>query len=157
MDRLIAKRNQVVGSASTFNGMDRDVGHAPLLSGETVSANADDLVPQYGFLGCMEHDGTLDTKVFQNTNVPFSTFICGVQGSGKSHTTAVMLENALLRSPQIGHLEAPVSALVFSYGEFSNGGLGFNISEAAFLAAADKAWYESATTSFYSNVLLTYE
>ncbi|KAL1601986.1 hypothetical protein SLS59_005152 [Nothophoma quercina] len=53
--------------------------------------------------------------VFLNTNVPFSTFICGVQGSGKSHTTSCFLENAVLLSPNIGHLESPVSTLVFSY------------------------------------------
>lgn len=71
-----------------------------------------------------------------NTNIPFSAFICGVQGSGKSYTTSTILENALIPSPHIGRLESPLSALVFSYGHFSGGGEGFSISEAAFLAAA---------------------
>lgn len=68
--------------------------------------------------------------------MPFSAFICGVQGSGKSHTTSCILENAILASSHLGHLESPVSTLVFNYGEWSSGGAGFNISEATFLGAS---------------------
>ena len=83
---------------------------------------------------------TLESKIFQNTNAPFATFVCGVQGSGKSHTTACMLENALLPSKTLGHLRAPASALVFSYGKWSSGGANFSISEATYLAAPDPAF-----------------
>lgn len=68
--------------------------------------------------------------------MPFSAFICGVQGSGKSHTTSCILENSILTSPDLGNTERPVSTLVFSYGEWSSGGAGFNVSEAAFLGAS---------------------
>ncbi|KAF1848037.1 uncharacterized protein K460DRAFT_279645 [Cucurbitaria berberidis CBS 394.84] len=133
--------DQLISQKSVATGMSQDIENAPLLSGDIVSAHVEDLVPQYGFLGSYTEGADAPyTKIFQNTNVPFSTFICGVQGSGKSHTTAVMLENALLSSPYLGYLKAPVSALVFNYGEFSNGGLGFNISEVAFLAAANKSF-----------------
>jgi hypothetical protein len=40
-----------------------------------------------------------------------------------------------VRSNRLGRIEAPVSALVFSYGEFSGNGAGFSLSEAAFLAS----------------------
>jgi hypothetical protein len=73
--------------------------------------------------------------LFLNTNVPSSAFICGMQGSGKSHTTACILENALIPSKQFGRLQSPLSALVFSYGQFGGNGSGFTISEAAFLGA----------------------
>jgi hypothetical protein len=49
-----------------------------------------------------------------------------------------MLENALITSPHLGRLQAPVSALVFSYSEFSNGGSAFAVSEAASLATASE-------------------
>ncbi|KAH7079616.1 hypothetical protein FB567DRAFT_125993 [Paraphoma chrysanthemicola] len=136
--KLAADRARNVGGDNPLDGINRDIGHAPLLSEAIVTQHARDLVPQFGFLGS-EHTEGQDTKVFQNTNVPFSTFICGVQGSGKSHTTACMLENALIPSPHLGRLQAPVSALVFSYSEFSNGGSGFAVSEAASLARASEA------------------
>jgi hypothetical protein len=40
-----------------------------------------------------------------------------VQGSGKSHTTSVMLENMLISHPPIGHLAKPLSALILHLGE----------------------------------------
>jgi hypothetical protein len=73
--------------------------------------------------------------LFLNTNVPFPAFICGVHGSGKSHTTTCVLENALIPSKQLGRLQSSLSALVFSYGQFGGNGSGFTISEAAFLGA----------------------
>lgn len=39
-----------------------------------------------------------DPRVFLNGNAPWSAFICGLQGSGKSHTLACMLGLCLLRS-----------------------------------------------------------
>ncbi|KAI0282338.1 hypothetical protein BGY98DRAFT_113155 [Russula aff. rugulosa BPL654] len=33
------------------------------------------------------------TRLYLNTNTPFSALVCGVQGSGKSHTVSVILEN----------------------------------------------------------------
>jgi hypothetical protein len=107
--------------------------NAPLFTSNIDPENNRALYPQYGLIGC--HEGK---KLFLNTNRPFSAFICGVQGSGKSHTTACILENALIPSHLLGRLETPLSALVFSYGQFGGDGSGFSISEAAFLAAPDR-------------------
>lgn len=43
--------------------------------------------------------------------------ICGVQGSGKSHTVNVLLENALMRERRISVVDQPLSALVLHLGE----------------------------------------
>lgn len=125
------------------HGMEHGIEHGPLLSQRIVTEHAKDLVPQYGFLGCLHDEtasGSADVKMFQNTNVPFSAFVCGVQGSGKSHTTATMLENALIPSRHLGRLVAPASALVFSYGDWVDGGVGFQISEATHLAKSLPAY-----------------
>ena len=50
-----------------------------------------------------------------NTNAPWSAFICGSQGTGKSYTTSCMLESLLLRDNRIGNLHAPSAAMVFHY------------------------------------------
>lgn len=106
-----------------------EIQHAPLLTANLVSDHQD-VIPQYGLMGSYEKE-----KLFLNTNVPFSAFICGVQGSGKSHTASCILENALIASKQLGRLENPLSALILSYGQFGGDGSGFSISEAAFLAS----------------------
>lgn len=55
------------------------------------------MIPQYGLLGSgCQVDGVqpapeVDRRMFLNTNVPWSTFICGVQGSGKSHTLSCLI------------------------------------------------------------------
>jgi hypothetical protein len=50
-----------------------------------------------------------------NTNAPWSAFICGSQGSGKSYTISCMLEGLLLKDPRIGNLNKASSAMVFHY------------------------------------------
>ena len=60
-----------------------------------------------------------DPRLFLNTNTPWSTFICGSQGSGKSHTLSVMLENALLPS-SLGKLPNPLAGIVFHYDRFTS-------------------------------------
>jgi hypothetical protein len=46
--------------------------------------------------------------------------VCGVQGSGKSHTVSVLLENMLIPDLQeIGSLEQPLAGLVLHFGEGS--------------------------------------
>jgi hypothetical protein len=115
------------------NKFDPEILHAPLLDGEMISTDGR-LLPQYGLMGSHK-ERSAKSRMFLNTNTPFSAFICGVQGSGKSHTTACILENSLIPSKNLGHLERPLSALVFSYGHFSGDGSGYSISEAAFLAS----------------------
>jgi hypothetical protein len=133
MDSLVAGKSK---TDATIDGIKRDIGHAPLLSAGLVVKHVKDLVPQFGFLGSRSESEPHDAKVFHNINVPFSTFICGVQGSGKSHTTACMLENALIPSRTLGVLQSPISALVFSYGQSQTVRGDFDVSEAVHLAAS---------------------
>lgn len=60
--------------------------------------------------------------------------MCGVQGSGKSHTLSVLLENLIIPDlPSIGSCQKPVSGLVLHYSE---GGSGARPCEAAWIACA---------------------
>lgn len=53
---------------------------------------------------------------YQNT--PFSALVCGVQGSGKSHTVSVILENMFVTGcPALGQLVKPLAGLVLHVGE----------------------------------------
>jgi hypothetical protein len=69
--------------------------------------------------------------VFINTNVPFSTFICGKQGSGKSYTLSCLLEGCLLSADQLGKLPRPLSGIVFNFDSQS-----VNVAEAAYICSA---------------------
>ena len=74
-----------------------------------------------------------DSRLFLNHNAPWSAFICGSQGSGKSHTLSCMLESALQPS-RLGPLVAPLAGMVFHYDKFT----GFSTSqicEAAYLCS----------------------
>ncbi|KAG5975974.1 hypothetical protein E4U55_007517 [Claviceps digitariae] len=54
-----------------------------------------------------------------NVTAPSSTFICGSQGSGKSHTQSCLLENCLLAS-DANTLPKPLTGIVFHYDAFSS-------------------------------------
>jgi hypothetical protein len=132
IDLLMPDDNILDNPDEKRSGTDAEIRHAPLVSGSLITPENRKLLPQYGFLGVTQDR----SKLFLNTNIPFSAFICGVQGSGKSHSTSCLLENALIPSKHLGRLENPLSALVFSYGQFSGDGSGFSISEVASLSAA---------------------
>lgn len=117
---------------------------APLLTGEALNQSA--LAPlQYGLLGGVKkietpnQGGTEikhlrdDPRLFFNVSNPSSVFICGSQGSGKSHTLSCLLEGCLIPS-KAGKLLNPLTAVVFHYDTFicDNGG---SPCEAAFLAS----------------------
>ncbi|QPC80414.1 hypothetical protein HYE68_011166 [Fusarium pseudograminearum] len=59
----------------------------------------------------------LKSRLFYNVAAPTSTFICGSQGSGKSHTLGTILENCLISS-KANHLLRPLAGLVFHYDTF---------------------------------------
>ena len=61
--------------------------------------------------------GSQDNRLFQNVSSPSSTFICGSQGSGKSHTLSCLLENCLIPCAATV-LPRPLTALVFHYDTF---------------------------------------
>jgi hypothetical protein len=75
-----------------------DSKNAVLFSADVLRCpGLDDDLPQYGLLGSSDPTSSttiMDSRLFLNTNVPFSAFVCGVQGSGKSHTAACMLGKA---------------------------------------------------------------
>lgn len=75
-----------------------------------------------------------DPRIFLNVNTPWSAFICGSQGSGKSHTLSCMLENSLLPS-QLGALPKPLAAIVFHYDKFTSYASS-QICEAAYLCSS---------------------
>ncbi|KAF2729196.1 hypothetical protein EJ04DRAFT_568872 [Polyplosphaeria fusca] len=74
--------------------------------------------------------------VLLNTDSPWSAFLCGSQGSGKSHTLSCMLENCLLTDktmlPKIGLNPHPLAGLVFHYDRCQGSG----VCEAAYLCSS---------------------
>ncbi|RKO89542.1 hypothetical protein BDK51DRAFT_17825, partial [Blyttiomyces helicus] len=50
-----------------------------------------------------------------NTNAPFCLVAVGVQGAGKSHTVATVIENCTLNSPPVSVAAIPCSTLVFHF------------------------------------------
>ncbi|KAG0652217.1 hypothetical protein D0Z07_0833 [Hyphodiscus hymeniophilus] len=128
-------------STSEESGRANSIGaleHAVLFSADVLECsgpNGD--LPQYGLLGTSDPTSPIaimDSRLFLNTNIPFSAFVCGVQGSGKSHTTACMIENCLIESPALGVLQKPLSALVFNFAEHASSS-SFRPCELAFLAS----------------------
>ena len=127
---------------------------APLFTGESYMtavqqndsfAPGEETYPQCGLLGTLsdtseEAFAPLETKegniVLSNTSEPWSAFICGSQGSGKSHTMACLLENSLLSPSPIGVLDTPITGMVFHYDKFSNLGRG-QVCEAAYLCSSN--------------------
>ncbi|KAL7268095.1 hypothetical protein RUND412_009296 [Rhizina undulata] len=143
---------------STSIGIQRhELKNAPIFSAnakalaehEEGHVNSAPIFPQYGLfaasLGLVE--GTeiaalngvgnkrVDPRVFLNSNAPFSTFICGLQGSGKSHTLACMLENFIFRSPALGRLPNPLAGLVFHFDKYTSLLSTVRPCEAAYLAS----------------------
>ncbi|GFF97063.1 hypothetical protein IFM47457_11204 [Aspergillus lentulus] len=86
---------------------------------------------QFALLGEISQAGKWndlsDPRIILNMNVPFSAFICGVQGSGKSHTTSCMIAS-------LGSLTRSISTLVLQFNEYSSS-VSSQPSEAAFLAS----------------------
>ncbi|KAG9517555.1 hypothetical protein KCU93_g8690, partial [Aureobasidium melanogenum] len=141
------------------SGADEQLRTTPLVSltvKESSEATAKTSVfPQYAFLGCRipepssldEENSTSSTvhgmfssttsvdeepePVLLNTNTPWSAFICGSQGSGKSYTLSAIIENCLYASPAIGKLPKPLAGIVFH----NNTASAHNICEAAQLVS----------------------
>ncbi|KAF9075978.1 hypothetical protein BDP27DRAFT_1380598 [Rhodocollybia butyracea] len=115
---------------------------APILTREAFD-RCSSHAAQYGVLGCAVSCHLKDKKytfrdprLYLNTNAPLSALVCGVQGSGKSHTVSVMLENMLIaNSPALGNLSKPLSGLVL---HFSEGGPGSGPCEAAWVGVSDR-------------------
>ncbi|KAL2841779.1 hypothetical protein BJX68DRAFT_257965 [Aspergillus pseudodeflectus] len=66
----------------------------------------------------LRHLHSNDPRLFFNITPPSSTFICGSQGLGKSHTLSCMLEACLIPSSKLGRLPNPLTGVVFHYDTF---------------------------------------
>jgi DNA replication protein DnaC len=105
------------------------------------SARAE-VFPQHGLLGGVSSadyskarraGDDYDPRIFHNITAPSSIFVCGSQGSGKSHTLSCLLENCLISSPA-NVLPRPLTGVVFHYDTFVTDG-GGEPCEAAYLAS----------------------
>ncbi|POR36349.1 Uncharacterized protein TPAR_03449 [Tolypocladium paradoxum] len=74
-----------------------------------------------------------DPRVYYNITAPSSVFICGSQGSGKSHTLSCLLENCLIPS-EANVLPRPLTGIVFHFDTFISD-TGGSPCEAAFLSS----------------------
>ncbi|WEW60240.1 hypothetical protein PRK78_005725 [Emydomyces testavorans] len=129
-------------------------------------AQTEEVFPQYGLIGkrvatygYQSGDGgseeAQDNLVYTNTNAPWSSFICGSQGSGKSHTLSCMLENALLAPSQAGKLAEPLAGFVLHYDGFSNVSTS-QPCEAAYLCSAGIPVRVLVSPSHYENMKRVY-
>lgn len=85
--------------------------------------------PKKASLGSLDED----PRLLFNVSHPSSIFICGSQGSGKSHTLSCLLESCLISS-KAGRLPNPLTGLVFHYDTFISDTMG-SPCEAAFLSS----------------------
>ena len=121
----------------------------PLFSGPVLTVARENF-PQYGLLGKnlsmpngnanqgWDDDSNESTKndprILLNVSTPWSAFICGSQGSGKSHTLSCMLENCLIPS-NLGKLAHPLTGLVFHFDKYTSYG-NSQVCEAAYLCSS---------------------
>jgi hypothetical protein len=64
---------------------------AVLFSAQICDEDITKAPPQFSLLGHSLSGDADDPRIMLNTNIPFSTFVCGLQGSGKSHTTSCII------------------------------------------------------------------
>jgi hypothetical protein len=125
-----------------------------------------DPFPQYGLLGLRHgtyrHEGhrpatsdDRDNMVYANMNAPWSAFICGSQGGGKSHTLSCLLENCLLRTSPVGALPNPLAGLVFHYDKFTSTTTS-QLCEAAYLCSSGIPVRVLVSPSNYHNMKQLY-
>ncbi|KAK6611215.1 hypothetical protein H4I96_02813 [Botrytis cinerea] len=84
-----------------------------------------DITPQYGLIGIEVGEEGCNVEaghrlLLANLNMPWSAFICGSQGAGKSHTLSCLLESSLLKDNSAGELPSPLAGLVMHYDAFTS-------------------------------------
>lgn len=98
------------------------------------------LIPQFALIGNAQNRPEsppveLENRlVMTNLNIPWSAFICGSQGAGKSHTLSCLLENSVMAQSDAGQLPYPMSALVMHY-DNNSGYSNTQLCEAAYLCS----------------------
>ncbi|KAI8820372.1 uncharacterized protein EV422DRAFT_530646 [Fimicolochytrium jonesii] len=65
--------------------------------------------------GILVGDGGASHRVYLNTHAPFCLLAVGVQGSGKSHSIATVVESSMLHMPPFIEAEPQVTTMVFHY------------------------------------------
>ena len=120
-----------VAFEDTAVSQEDELSHTPLFSSDVLTHIGGMPFEQYGLLGKQEshHVGGFEMKssddvgdnlIYGNHSEPWSTFICGSQGSGKSHTLANLLENSILTPPPAGELPHPLTAIAFHYDPYTS-------------------------------------
>ncbi|KAF8651035.1 hypothetical protein AX16_004898 [Volvariella volvacea WC 439] len=132
------------------NAIDHSYKTAPVITGDAAERLGEGVIPQravYGGILSQVIDGeeceSSIPKLYINTNAPFSAVICGLQGSGKSHSTSVLLESCLIKDERLGFLPQPLSAVVFHF-DSAAGGNRVRPCEAAYLSTLDPELGEEA-------------
>lgn len=116
-------------------GWREEVKTTPLFRWPLLGAKGSGLT-QYSILGQqvlspeIPHASVEETAIFLNTNAPWSAFLCGSQGSGKSYTLSCILENCLLTTDRLGMTPNPMAGMIFAYDQHSRAAC-----EAAYLAS----------------------
>ncbi|KAM0812014.1 putative P-loop containing nucleoside triphosphate hydrolase protein [Seiridium cardinale] len=114
--------------------------HRFLETTSPLESSSTDLVPQYGLVGIREltKDTGADPEnrlLLANINVPWSAFICGSQGAGKSHTLSCLLESCLLKDNVAGKLPHPLAGMAMHYDNFTSSST-TQLCEAAYLCSS---------------------
>jgi hypothetical protein len=130
--RLFAAHMKLLDTGSVSQDL-HEVSGTPLFT-KKVLDHSEKLFSQYGFLAGMSDvldsnaamnlnstgpSRPADPRLFFNISAPSSAFICGSQGSGKSHTLSCLLENCLMKS-DVSKLDNPLATLVFHYDSFTS-------------------------------------
>ncbi|EFZ01563.1 AAA-like domain protein [Metarhizium robertsii] len=132
-DSSLLKKHIALIQADTKSLEESEVSGTPIFTesvrqhGNNASTLNGEVFTQYGLLGGdvtklhaskdMELDIENDPRVFYNIKAPSSVFICGSQGSGKSHTLSCLLENCLIPT-DANTLPRPLTGILFHYDPF---------------------------------------
>ncbi|KAI6083845.1 hypothetical protein F4821DRAFT_280569 [Hypoxylon rubiginosum] len=135
--KALAKRLRLLDRPKELNNV-AEITAAPIFTEPARQGASKSAFPQYGLIAGVSHDSNpkADDMLYFNVAVPSSTFICGSQGSGKSHTLSCLLENCLLQS-DANELPRPLTGIVFHYDTFISDS-GGSPCEAAFLSTHPK-------------------
>ncbi|MES1915581.1 MAG: hypothetical protein MHM6MM_007505, partial [Cercozoa sp. M6MM] len=93
-------------------------GLRPIFDDAALAANPVLRNNDHALLGHFNPSGKPDLdKMYLDTHAPFAGVLVGLQGSGKSHSTNVVIEGCLIPAGDTVHLKKPMSALVIHYDE----------------------------------------
>lgn len=108
----------------TFTKKLRDEVQTATIFAENIRAAAnasnggEQLFTQFGLLAADALAPVATAEMlYYNVAAPSSVFICGSQGSGKSHSLSCLLENSLFQS-QVNHLPRPLTGIMFHFDTF---------------------------------------